>query len=351
MFCKYCGKEIKEGNKFCNFCGQVLSPEMPTEQKKSWGSYAWKILLVLAIIVAVGLYAFTYLGDYAPEDDYISSFLDELDPSIQPVGYFDDPNLFESESISDEEWFSHLQYYEIEDANPLFDETKFQFPNQRKIFSSVVKVVCEDFDYFYFGSGTNFDSNGYVLTNLHIVEDVEGRCVIGFPDPETGLIKEAYWATPIIDKDNVTGHDLAYLSIEEPLFDENYNVYGYYDKISNGLFSYFEITEDCFNTPIQLGDKLFVVGYPPLSGGSLTITDGLISSLYSQDGYIITSAKIVSGNSGGLAVDGQGCYVGVPTAVYYEEGDEYLGEVIDAEFVDEFDEAVADDIEGYLNSL
>lgn len=350
MFCKHCGKGIKEGNKFCNFCGQILLTEIPTEQKKSWGSYAWKTILLLTVVVSVGLYAFIYLGNYAPEDDYISSFLNELNPTIQPVGYFDDPDVFESEDISDKEWFSYLQYYEIEKTSSLVNESRFQFPNQRKIFSSVVKVVCKDSDYFYFGSGTNFDSSGYVLTNLHIVEDADGRCAIGFPDPATGLIKEAYWATPIIDKDKITGHDLAYLSIEEPLFDEDYNVYGYYDKISNSLFPYFEITEDCSNTPIQLGDKLFVVGYPPLSGGALTITDGLISSLYSRDGYIITSAKIVSGNSGGLAVDGQGCYVGVPTAIYYEEGDEYLGEVIDAEFVDEFNETIVDDIEEYLNS-
>ena len=351
MFCKHCGKEIKEGAKFCKFCGHVLLSETSTEQKRSWSSYTWKALLALAIIIVVGLCAFTYLGDYTSEDGYTSSLLNELNPSIQSVGYFDDPDVFDSENISDEEWFSHLKYYEIEDISPIFNESKFQFSNQREIFSSVVKVVCEDSDYFYFGSGTNFDSGGYVLTNLHIVEGVESRCVIGFPDSETGLIKEAYWATPIIDKDNITGHDLAYLSIEEPLFDEDYNIYGYYDKISDSLFPYFEITEDCFNTPIQLGDRLFVVGYPPLSGGALTITDGLISSLYSQDGYIITSAKIISGNSGGLAVDGQGCYVGVPTAVYYEEGDEYLGEVIDAEFVDEFDEAIADDIEEYFNSL
>ncbi len=351
MFCKHCGEKIKKSNKFCNFCGQALLPTTLTEQKRDWNGYLWKALLVSAIVIAIGLYAFIYFSDHASEDDHASSLLNELDPNIQPVGYFDDPNVFESESISDEEWFSHLQYYEIEDIAPIYDKSRFQFPNQREILSSVVKIVCEDSNYFYYGSGTNFDSGGYVLTNLHVLENINGRCVIGFPDPESGLIKEAYWAAPIIDKDNITGHDLAYLSVEDPVFDESYNIYGYYDKIFDGSFSYFEITEDCSSTPTQLGDRLFVVGYPPLSGGALTITDGLVSSLYSRDGYIITSAKIVSGNSGGLAVDGQGCYVGVPTAVYYEEGDEYLGEIIDAEFVDEFDEAVTDDIDEYFNSL
>jgi len=350
MFCKYCGKEIKEGAKFCKYCGQSLSRGILMKQKRGWSTHNRKTLLVLAIILVIGISVFIYLSDYTSENDYTSSLLKELDPYIQPVGYFDDPDLFDSENISDEEWFLHLQYYDIGDTISVFDESRSQFPNQRSILSSVVKVVCKDSDYFYHGSGTNFDGGGYVLTNLHIVENTDGSCVIGFPDPESGLIKEAYWATPIIDKDNITGHDLAYLSIEEPLFDEDYNVYGYYAKISNSLFPYFEIIEDCFNTTIQLGDRLFVIGYPPLSGGALTITDGLVSSLYSQDDYIITSAKIVSGNSGGLAVDGWGCYVGVPTAVYYEEGNEYLGEIIDAGFVDEFDKAVADDIDEYLSS-
>jgi len=45
---------------------------------------------------------------------------------------------------------------------------------------------------------------------------------------------------------------------------------------------------------------LLVVGY------SLTVTDGIVSSL-SGDGLIYTSAKISHGNSGGLAVDKNGC--------------------------------------------
>ncbi len=351
MFCKHCGKEIKDGNKFCNFCGQAITLKTPIK-KSGWRDYARKILIFLGVITVIGIYLiFTYVEDSSQEDVDTSSFLNELNPYIKPVGYFNNPEVFDSESISDEEWLSHLVYHDNEDFGRTTNESMSQLPNQIKIFSSVVKVVCQDSDYFYYGSGTNFSNEGYVLTNLHVIEDADGRCVIGFPNPESGLITEAYWATPIIDKDNITGHDLAYLSVEEPFFDEDYNVYGYYEKMHSGLFPYFEGTDECSNTPNQLGDKLFVIGYPPLSGGALTITDGLISSLYSQEGYIITSAKIMSGNSGGLAVDGLGCYVGVPTSVYYEDGNEYLGEVIDAEFVNEFDDAVKDDLEEYFKSL
>jgi S1-C subfamily serine protease len=214
----------------------------------------------------------------------------------------------------------------------------------------VVKIVCEDDDNYYTGSGTNFDASGYVLTNLHVVEGAD-QCAVGFVDAKSGLIKELYWATPIIDKENITGHDLAYLSIEEPIFDDELNIYGYFDKFSNSQFPYFKIKKECESKEIQLGDQIFVIGYPYLSGGALTITNGLVSSLYSEDGYIITSAKINPGNSGGLAIDYTGCYIGVPSAVYYEDGEESFGEIIDPEFVAEFDEAIADDLDIYINNL
>ena len=353
MYCKYCGKQTKEDNKYCKYCGKSLPINTSNKRKNKFGIRR-KIVISLVSILVVIIALFFYYDDYVYQDYYVASIIDDIGPSLQPVGYFDAPEIFDSEEISTEEWFSHIQYYDVEYEESMYDDSKSQFSRQRDILSSVVKIVCEDSDNFYYGSGTNFEGNGYILTNRHVVEDVVGnedsRCFVGFPDSESGLIVEAYWAFPIIDKDDVTGHDLAYLSIEKPVFDEDKNIYGYYDKISDGTFPYFEITEECSETPIQLGEKLFIVGYPPLSGGALTITDGLVSSLYSQDNYIITSAKIVSGNSGGLAVDELGCYIGVPTAVYYQEGDEYLGEIIDAEFVDEFDEAVEDDIYEYLSS-
>lgn len=62
----------------------------------------------------------------------------------------------------------------------------------------------------------------------------------------------------------------------------------------------------------------------------------------------------MSGNSGGLAVDSNGCYVGVPTAVYYDDEDvnqELFGEIIDAEFVFDFDLAVEDDLQEYYEKM
>ncbi len=67
----------------------------------------------------------------------------------------------------------------------------------------------------------------------------------------------------------------------------------------------------------------------------MTITDGVVSSLMPDEGLIFTSAKISHGNSGGLAVDKDGCRIGVPAMV---NGDDYesLGIIISNDLIYEF---------------
>tara|TARA_B100000508_G_scaffold120886_1_gene102232 strand:+ start:1323 stop:2444 length:1122 start_codon:yes stop_codon:yes gene_type:complete len=371
MFCEGCGKELNINDKFCINCGTPIKAPVFAEQVYKEKFPLGKFLLIVAIILGV-LYTLYLIATYEEttpvvsdiesvevaenlnntevEDEYSSTMLDEMNVTLEPLGYYNDAFAYEDDSISADEWLSHLVYYPEEKQPVGSSQAKQQFVNQRDTLSAVVKIVCEDDEYFYYGSGTNFTTDGYVLTNFHVVEDVldDPSCVVGFPDPTSGLIKEVYWATPIVDNEEETGHDLALLSIEAPVFDEELNVYGSFERYQNADFPVFELLDECTSQSTELGQDVFVLGYPPLSGGALTITNGIISSLYSQDGYLVTSAKIVSGNSGGMAVDRNGCYVGVPTAVYREFGSEQFGEIIDAEFVGEFMDAIDDDIEEYL---
>ncbi len=82
--------------------------------------------------------------------------------------------------------------------------------------------------------------------------------------------------------------------------------------------------------------KVRVFGYPEISGGGyyLTITEGIVSSL-PNDGTIVKSAKIAHGNSGGLAVDGHGCMIGVPS-MFNGDNAESLGVLISNEIIGEF---------------
>lgn len=81
-------------------------------------------------------------------------------------------------------------------------------------------------------------------------------------------------------------------------------------------------------TPIAIGEKIVVLGYPGIGSKSdITATEGIISG---RDGdYYITSAKIDHGNSGGVAVAiGENCYLGVPT--FAKAGEiESLGRILD----------------------
>ncbi len=78
-----------------------------------------------------------------------------------------------------------------------------------------------------------------------------------------------------------------------------------------------------------------IFGYPEISGGySLTITDGVVSSL-PGDGFVITSAKISNGNSGGLAVDRNGCMIGIPSMVS-TDAHESLGVIISTGLIRNF---------------
>jgi S1-C subfamily serine protease len=67
------------------------------------------------------------------------------------------------------------------------------------------------------------------------------------------------------------------------------------------------------------GQRLWVLGYPDVGGGSLTILQGLVEGFTSEDGtlgkdYIKTDAALSHGSSGGPVVDDAGDLVGVATA-------------------------------------
>ncbi|HWO07779.1 MAG TPA: serine protease [Candidatus Paceibacterota bacterium] len=329
------------------------TPRTTPQSSVDHSDSGWLVVTAVAIgvvVISYVIFAATRSDEPVAETETMGTtdLLYELNPNIVPVGHFSKPQLFASEELTAEEWWGHVRYTEPPHMWAVRSGSE-RFPGQLQTYGTIIKIVCEDDEYYYYGSGTNMDPAGYVVTNLHVLEgNADLECVVGFPDPESGLIREAYWAAPIIDDENETGHDLAILSIEEPVFDENHNVYGFHDKFTNATFSYYEETDACLETPPQLGDQVYILGYPSLSGGALTITEGLVSSLHSADGYLITSAKLGSGNSGGLAIDASGCFVGVPTAVYSDGETEAYGEIIDAYFVYQFFEAISDDIAAYI---
>lgn len=271
-------------------------------------SFSWKE--ALALIFFIGIYLLIFIGLAYPDEEYNDYSYTETTESVSEV----QPTL--------------APY------------------NQDEIASSVVNIFCPSIvegEEGTGGSGTIITDDGVILTNSHIIPqdeeyvnvDEQG-CIVILPNPSTGQAEEMYWATPIVLPEISDTYDLAYLYIHDVYYDEETQEYmGTYPR----TFPAFDDSSRCVDENIKLGEKVTIFGYPSLSGGlSLTITDGLVSS-FPGDGLIVTSAKISEGNSGGLAVDGNGCMIGVPSMVSYDET-ESLGVIISSDLIREFSDEV-----------
>jgi putative serine protease PepD len=223
----------------------------------------------------------------------------------------------------------------------LFFETSNS--NNYNIASSVVNIYCEgeNDEETTGGSGTIFTEDGLVLTNAHIIpesakDDVyidDTLCLVILPDPATGAPNEIYYAYPMLDKNLSEEYDIAFLQIHDVYYDEEKRkYYGEFPK----KFPAYANKKQCGSDSVKFGEPVKIYGYPAISGGyALTITDGVVSSLLVDEGLIITSAKISYGNSGGLAVDQNGCMIGIPSMVTGDEN-ESLGVIISNDLINEF---------------
>jgi len=225
---------------------------------------------------------------------------------------------------------------------------KFNKYDQSEIVAPVVNIFCPSDSSGYEvsgGSGTIINEDGLILTNSHVIPQdesgvltTESGCIVALPNPITGELSELFWAEPIVLHDISEAYDLAFLQIYTAYFDEETQSYaGTYPR----KFPAFDDSERCIEESIRLGEAVRVFGYPAISGGySLTITDGVVSS-FPGNGLIVTSAKISHGNSGGLAIDENGCMIGVPSLV---SGDEFesLGVIISNDLIFSFIDEVSE---------
>jgi len=164
------------------------------------------------------------------------------------------------------------------------------------------------------GSGTIISADGLILTNCHVAfpsamsedpEDEYDELVVSLTvrsdqPPKPTYIAEVMQYDPVLD--------LAVIRISRTI---------------DGM----PVDRSTLNLPalalgdsdeIELGDPLFVFGYPGIGGDTITFTSGSISGFNSERGvtgraWIKTDAAITGGNSGGTGVNDQGQLVGVPT--------------------------------------
>jgi serine protease Do len=169
------------------------------------------------------------------------------------------------------------------------------------------------------GSGVIVDSNGYIMTNAHVVEGAQ-RIRVALPLPGDSSRPVPVGKRRILEAKLLGVHketDLALLKIDE---------------------------QDLPTLPLlqqrpRVGQLVFAIGSP--EGLQNSVTMGVVSAVARQADpskaitYIQTDAPINPGNSGGPLVDMDGSVVGINTFILSEGGgSEGLGFAIPARVVD-----------------
>jgi serine protease Do len=160
------------------------------------------------------------------------------------------------------------------------------------------------------GSGVIVRSDGYIMTNYHVVENA---------DPRTGLDKETTLDVFLSDKRQVKAkfvggdkeNDLAVL------------------KISLTKLPVAELGD---SSKLEVGELAVAIGNPLGIEFAGSVTAGIISALNrpvtngdTTQNFIQTDAAINPGNSGGALVNSQGLLIGINSAKISQTGVEGLG--------------------------
>jgi serine protease DegQ len=144
------------------------------------------------------------------------------------------------------------------------------------------------------GSGVLVSEQGYILTNLHVIDGAD-EIVVALNDGRQSPAKVVG-----IDPDT----DLAVLKI---------------------TLKELPVIAFAANETPQVGDVVLAIGNP--FGVGQTITMGIVSALgrgglglNTFENFIQTDAAINPGNSGGALIDAQGRLIGINTAIYSKSG-------------------------------
>lgn len=194
-----------------------------------------------------------------------------------------------------------------------------QTPNLDQLFRNVVQIETPTSK----GSGSIFfkGDDVLVLTNRHVIEGYEDFTINVLTDINEPAVPKYYAELVSYSPD----YDVALLKITDDL--EGYRV----SRSSMSCES--QSNENCFydmpfedvNYTAKRGDQIFVLSYPSIGEDELVYSNGIISSIKFNDYngermpiWIRTNADIAPGSSGGIAINENGKFIGMPTYVLTE---------------------------------
>jgi S1-C subfamily serine protease len=145
------------------------------------------------------------------------------------------------------------------------------------------------------GTGFAISSNGYIVTNYHVIEDAKSIEIKGV----NGNFSRKLSAKVVVSDEK---NDLAIIKINDP----------YFTSLGSVPYTFRQGIAD-------VGENVFVLGYPLTSsmGEEIKLTNGIISSKTGYKGDISLyqiSAPVQPGNSGGPLFDKNGNLIGIVSA-------------------------------------
>jgi serine protease Do len=180
-----------------------------------------------------------------------------------------------------------------EEPNPMFEDPFFrQFFGDKQPHSQRSQPQQEKEQSL--GSGVIVGTNGYILTNNHVVD--------GATEIKVSLRDKREFTAKVVGRDPKT--DIAVLKIEA----EHLSAIPLGDSAK-----------------VEVGDLAFAIGDP--FGLGQTVTMGIVSAtgranlgIEDYEDFIQTDAAINPGNSGGALIDGRGELIGINTAILSHSG-------------------------------
>jgi S1-C subfamily serine protease len=161
------------------------------------------------------------------------------------------------------------------------------------------------------GSAVVVRQDGVIATNFHVIardKSVELYDEIYLSLPVNGVVTPSAsrlhrLKTVLINKEL----DLAILKIAD-------------DSIASGQSSIALPTIEMGDSrAVRELDDLVIIGYPEKGGFSVTVSPGTVEGKDILENWIKTDARLIHGNSGGAAVNGEGKLIGIPTKVVVDK--------------------------------
>lgn len=180
-------------------------------------------------------------------------------------------------------------------SNQLPNHPMFNDPFFQQFFGDIYGQIPKERIERSLGSGVIISSDGYIITNNHVIDEAD-KVLVSLSDSS----KE--YTAKVIGTD--ARSDLAVIKIEA----NNLSPISFADS-----------------SQVLIGDVVFAIGNP--FGVGESITQGIVSALNKSgigindyENFIQTDASINPGNSGGALVDSRGALIGINTAILSRTG-------------------------------